>query len=177
VKKPLWGSGNPRAATGEPLCGNSREGLPQTLHASGREGPWSVAGNGRKMGAAKQELRTGRARGKTGKTTRKKRGKREEKRDQGPSGEETAVLDGVEQLRQAVDRRLGKNSEKIADVLEAKALQGDLATTKAMVGIAEKKKPEPVKKRHEPILPWSAAELAREPQWEGKELGDEEDSD
>lgn len=176
MKKPLWGSGNPRAATGEPLCGNSREGLPQTLHASGREGPWSVAGNGGKMGVGKQELRTGKARGTTGKTTRKKRGKREKKRDQGPSGEETAVLDGVEQLRQAVDRRLGRNSEELANLLEAKALQGDLATTKAMVGIAEKKKPaeKPVMKRVGPSL---AERWEAEQRWVGKELGDEEDRD
>ena len=93
------------------------------------------------MAVARQKLRFDKTRRKSGKTTKTKRGK-------GPSGEETAPLDGAECLRQAVDRRLGWNSEMLADILEAKALNGDLATTKVMVVLAAGKKPEPVKKRN-----------------------------
>jgi hypothetical protein len=126
------------------------------------------------MAVAKQVLRSDKTRRKSGKTTKTKRGKRAEKGGKGPSGEETAPLDGAEQLRQAVDRRLSRNSERLADLLEAKALDGDLATTKAMVVLADGKKPEPVKEPHRPILPWSAAELAAEPPWTGPPYGEEE---
>jgi len=116
------------------------------------------------MAVATQKLRFDKTRRKSGKTTKTKRGK-------GPSGEETAPLDGAECLRQAVDRRLGWNSEMLADILEAKALNGDLATTKVMVVLAAGKKPEPVKKRNGLTL---AEQLAREPQWEGPWLDEEE---
>jgi hypothetical protein len=110
------------------------------------------------MAVAKQVLRSDKTRRKSGKTTKTKRGER-------ASGEETAPLDGAECLRQAVDRRLARNSEKLADLLEAMALEGDLATTKAMVVLADGKKPEPVKKRRGP----SQAELLEmEPPWPGE---------
>ena len=119
------------------------------------------------MAVAKQVLRRGKARRKTNKTAAKKRGKV-------PNREETMPLDGAESLRQAVDRRLGRNSEKLADMLETKALDGDLATTKAMVGFAEGKKPaeKPVMKR---MGPSRAERWEAEPRWQGKELGDEDD--
>jgi len=128
------------------------------------------------MAVAKQVLRADKTRRKRGKTAAKKRGKRAEKGGKKPSGEETAPLDGAECLRQAVDRRLVRNSEKLADMLEAKALEGDLATTKAMVGLAEGKKPaeDPMKKRHNLLL---AEQWAREPQWQGPPDGEEEDRD
>jgi hypothetical protein len=82
-------------------------------------------------------------------------------------------MDGAEQLRQAADLRVGWNSEKIADVLTEKALAGDLASAKALVALAEAKKPspEPVKKRCGPSM---AEQLAAEPQWQEPPEGGEE---
>jgi hypothetical protein len=59
---------------------------------------------------------------------------------------------------------VGRNSEKLADLLTEKALGGDLASAKTLVALAAAKKPipEPVKKRHEPSY---ADKLAKEPQW------------
>ena len=91
-----------------------------------------------------------------------------------PARRRAARKSGAEQLRCAADRRVGRNSAKLADLMTEKALKGDLAYTKALVGYAEGKKPEPVKKRRGPT---QAERLEREPQWEGKELGDEEDRD
>jgi hypothetical protein len=79
----------------------------------------------------------------------------------------------VERLRRAVDKRVGKNSEKLADVLTAKALKGKLSTTRFMVGLAEGKKPEEkaAKKRRGP----SAAErFEMEPEWVEPSEEDEE---
>ena len=62
---------------------------------------------------------------------------------------------------------MARNSEELADLLETKALAGDLASAKVLVGLAERKKPipEPVKRRRGPSL----AELwAAEPQWQGE---------
>lgn len=77
-----------------------------------------------------------------------------------------ACKDGAERLRQAADKRVGRNSEELADLLTAKALKGDLASTRVLVALAANKKPLPerVKKRHGPSL---AQRLAAEPQWKG----------
>lgn len=74
--------------------------------------------------------------------------------------------DGAERLRLAADKRVGRNSEKLADLLTEKALAGDLASAKVLVGLAEGKKPQPEikKKRRGPSL---AEQLAAEPQWRG----------
>src|ERR1039458_4153714 len=117
------------------------------------------------MAVAKQVLRSDKTRRKSSKTTKTKGGKR-------ASGEQTAPLDGAECLRQAVDRRLARNSEKLADMLEAKALEGDLATTKAMVVLADGKKPEPDPKKKRRGL--TAAELLmadikQHGQWSGEQ--------
>jgi VIT1/CCC1 family predicted Fe2+/Mn2+ transporter len=76
----------------------------------------------------------------------------------------TACKDGAERLRQAADKRVGWNSEELADLLTAKALKGDLASTRVLVTLAASKKPLPerVKKRHGLSL---AQRLAAEPQW------------
>ncbi len=89
------------------------------------------------------------------------------------SGSHKAAKDGAERLRRAVDRRVGKNSEKLAEVLTNKALAGDLAFAKAVVALADAKKPDPVKK---PIGPSLAERLAKEPRWEGEpaDLGPED---
>jgi hypothetical protein len=64
---------------------------------------------------------------------------------------------------------VGRNSEKLADLLTEKALGGDLASAKTLVALAAAKKPipEPVKKRHEPSY---AEKLANEPQWPEEEV-------
>ena len=77
-------------------------------------------------------------------------------------------------MRQAADRRVGEKSEELANLLTEKALTGDLACTKALVDLADGKKPEPVKKRRGLTV---AERLAREPQWEGPSEGEEEDMD
>jgi hypothetical protein len=93
--------------------------------------------------------------------------------EQKRGGSHAPVKGGAERLRRAVDRRVGKNSEKLADVLTNKALAGDLAFAKAVVALADAKKPDPVKK---PIGPRFVELLAKEPRWEG-EPKDIEDSD
>jgi hypothetical protein len=72
--------------------------------------------------------------------------------------------DGAEQLRRAADKRVGRNSEKLADLLTVKALEGDLASTRVLVGLAGSKKPraERAKKRRGPSL---AERLVAEPEW------------
>ena len=114
-----------------------------------------MAGNGGKMVVAKQELRRDNA-----SSTTKHRG-RERARGKTPR------KDGAERLRQAADKRVGRISEKLADLLTDKALAGDLASTKVLFGLAERKKssPEPVKKRRGPGL---AERWAAEPEWQGE---------
>jgi hypothetical protein len=91
----------------------------------------------------------------------------------GSSGALSALPEvrGTEKLRQEADKRVGRNSKELADLLTKKALKGDLAYTKALVGFAEGKKPEPVKKRRGPS---QAERLEREPQWKGPPEDDEE---
>lgn len=119
----------------------------------------ALAGNGGKMVVAQQEMRTSR---KTGRTTKNRRRERTDRK--------TSRKDGAERLRQAADRRVGRISEKLADLLTEKALAGDLACARALFGLAERKKPiqESVKKRRGPGL---AARLAAEPEWKGEGEG------
>src|ERR1035437_7673324 len=116
----------------------------------------ALAGNGGKMVVAQQEMRTSR---KTGRTIKNRRRERTDGK--------TSRKDGAERLRQAADRRVGRISEKLADLLTEKALKGDLASARVLFGLAERKKPiqELVKKRRGPGL---AARLAAEPEWKGE---------
>jgi len=125
----------------------------------------ALAGNGGKMALAKPKLRTCDANKKTGRTT--KNNTRE------GTVRKWAGKDGAELLHEAADRRVGQNSEKLADLLTQKALEGDLASTKTLVGYAERKKPkpEPVKKRRGPSM---AERWAAEPEWKGEEEAVEE---
>jgi hypothetical protein len=142
----------------------------------GRESMWSVGGNGEKMAEVQKAIDTedvkkrsigkakksSRATAKgTGAATKRKSAARKPKSSDGGA----AVKDGAEQLRRAVDRRVGRNSERLAEVLTNKALEGDLAFAKAVVALADAKKPDPVKKRRGPS--W-AERLTAEPQWEGE---------
>jgi len=112
------------------------------------------------MAVAELKLKTDNASGKTGGASKDKVVKRARRG-------RAARKDGAELLRQAADRRLARNSEELADLLETKALAGDLASAKVLVGLAERKKPIP-----EPVKRWrgpSLAELwAAEPQWQGE---------
>jgi len=60
--------------------------------------------------------------------------------------------------------RVGMNSEELADLLTRKALEGDLASAKVLVALADGKKPraEQAKKRRGPSL---AERLAAQPEW------------
>ena len=118
------------------------------------------------MAEAKQELGVCKTSSATGSTTKNKARKSTRKK--------TAHKSGAEQLRCAADRQVGRNSAQLADLMTEKALKGNLAYTKALMGFAEGKKPEPVKKRRGPTL---AQRWAGEKQWQGKESGDEEDRD
>ncbi len=77
-------------------------------------------------------------------------------------GKEEAPLDGSEQLRQAADREVSRNSEKLAAALVKKALKGDLASTKVLVALADGKKPIEAQKQCGPSL---AEHWEQEPQW------------
>jgi hypothetical protein len=121
----------------------------------GREGSWRVAGNGGKMAELRRKLIRAKAKGKT---SSKNKGKR-------ASRGTTACMDGAERLRQEVDRLVGLNSDALAALLTNKALRGDVVTAKALVGLAEGKKPrpEPKKKR---LGPSQAEQLRMEPEWQ-----------
>jgi len=113
------------------------------------------------MAVTEQKLKTGAATAKTRRTTKGKELKQ-------ASRVKTACKDGVEQLHQAADKQVYEISEKLAEMLKKKALKGDLASAKTLVGLAERKKPqpEPKKKRRGPSM---AERLAAEPEWEGEE--------
>jgi hypothetical protein len=105
------------------------------------------------MAEGQQVSSTDKRKVKTGSTTNgKKRGR--------------AGKDGAEQLKRAADKRVGRNSEVLADLLTKKALEGDLASARVLVGLAERKKPreKQVKKRRGPSL---AERLVAEPEWQG----------
>jgi hypothetical protein len=115
------------------------------------------------MSLTKQESRTDNASRKTSSTTRHERREQANKARKLAAGT-SACKDGAELLRQAADKRVGLNSEKLADLLAENALQGDLTSAKVLIGLAERKKPskEPVKKRRGPSL---AERWAAEPEW------------
>jgi len=127
-----------------------------------------LAGNDERMTAKKQELNAGNASRKTGSTTTNKKQQAAK-----TGGGKRAHKDGAERLRQAADKRVGRASEKLADLLETKALEGNLASLKVLVMLAERKKPrpEPVKKPRRSNL---AQRWAREPALPEKEEEDGE---
>jgi DNA polymerase III gamma/tau subunit len=109
------------------------------------------------MAVLRNALKTDSTKAKTRRTTKSKGGKRVRR-------EILSRKDGAERLRQAADKRLNEISEQLADLLKKKALDGDLASAKTLIGLAAAKKPipEPVKKQPEPSY---ADKLAKEPQW------------
>ena len=157
----LQGKQVPDRATGEPLWGDSGAESPPCSLTAGVRVRGALAGNGGKMAVTQQETRADNASRRKGRTTKHKVVKRARRGS-------AARKDGAEQLRQAADRRVSRISEKLADLLEGKALEGDLASTKVLFGLAERKKPmqERVKKRRGPGL---AARWAAEPEWKGEQ--------
>ena len=122
------------------------------------------------MAVTQQETRADNASRRKGRTTKHKVVKRARRGS-------AARKDGAEQLRQAADRRVSRISEQLADLLEGKALEGDLASTKVLFGLAERKQPIPAPvKRRRGRSP--AERLSAEPQWQGddeeEETGDRE---
>jgi hypothetical protein len=116
------------------------------------------------MADKKQLLSKNKVRRKTGgKTTSGKRKQTSREKTTNTDG-----MDGAERLRQAADKQVGQNSEKLAGLLADKALKGDLASTRVLVGLAERKKPhaKPATKRHGPSL---AEQLSAEPKWQEEE--------
>jgi hypothetical protein len=112
------------------------------------------------MAVAQQELSSDNESSKTCSTTKHRRRERAKGK--------TPRKDGAERLHQAADRRVGRISEKLADLLTEKALKGDLASARVLFGLAERKKPiqDLVKKRRGPGL---AERLAAEPEWQEAE--------
>ena len=75
---------------------------------------------------------------------------------------------GAERLRVAADKKVGRNSAKLADVLTKKALAGDLGCAKVLLALAEARKPEPAKKLRGPTLAeWLLLDLKENGQWKG----------
>ena len=139
------------------FSGQFRSGIAACCFSAGMKVRGALAGNGGKMAVLQQKLSSDNASTITRRTTKKRRRKR--------AVEKTPSKDGAEQMRQAADKRVGRISEKMADLLSDKALAGDLASARVLFGLAERKKPiqELVKRRRGPGL---AARLAAEPVWQ-----------
>jgi hypothetical protein len=93
--------------------------------------------------------------------------------EQQASRRKTSSRDGVERLRQAADKQVGQNWEELAILMTAKALNGDLASAKALVALAAGKKPRPKRAQKRRGLT-QAQQFAAEPPWQGKEEEEEE---
>ena len=112
------------------------------------------------MGVTRLQVKKDNSKRKTGSTAKNK--------GAGRAGRKGAARkDGVDRLRWAADRRVGRDSEKLADLLSEKALEGDLASTKVLVALADGKSPAPVKQ--ESAFKKLLADLAVEPEWKGEE--------
>jgi len=153
------------------------EGDCRKLPSAGAKVRGALAGNGGEMaetqkGSQKPNSKTKRKT--SSKTSRKTSGKTSRKASNATKTKEclpanpvkTEDVDGAELLRRALDKRLAKDSERLAGVLTGKALHGDLASTKMLVGLAEGKRlqTEPVTDPRGPSL---AELLTAEPKWGG----------
>ena len=115
--------------------------MPLVLLFRGCEGSRSVAGNDGEMAEALRVLSADVTKEKTSSITKERRPGRARRG-------KAARKSGAERLRQLADKRVGRHSKELADLLTGKALKGDLANIRALVGLAEGKKPRaaPVKK-------------------------------
>jgi len=132
----------------------------------GRQDPWSVGRNGGTMADSQKKPSGAKTKTTTGSTAAKN------SRVKAVRGK-TPCVDGAGQLRVAADQWLGWNSDTIANALADKAANGDLASAKALLTLADGKKAsaEEVKKMCGPSL---AAQWAAEPHWQGGEGGSKE---
>ncbi len=81
---------------------------------------------------------------------------------------------GLKKLQKAADRRLGLDSEALADLLLDKAKQGKMESTKLLVTLAEHKndrKPQEKKKKKRSGPSWAEL-LGSEPEYVEPEVGD-----
>jgi hypothetical protein len=83
---------------------------------------------------------------------------------------------GLERLQKAADRRLGQESEALADLLLDKAKEGKMESTQLLVKLAEgktKRKPQE-KKKKKSATSLSVEQLCSEPEWveEKPKVGD-----
>ncbi|MGD0892662.1 MAG: hypothetical protein ABR923_14120 [Terracidiphilus sp.] len=76
-----------------------------------------------------------------------------------------ARKDGAEELRRAADRVILRDSKRLAKLLGEKAIQGDLNSVKMLVGLAEKKKPEPETGKRHALFDF-IKDMAAQPVWE-----------
>lgn len=81
--------------------------------------------------------------------------------------ERAASKDGMERLRREADIRVGNNAAKLADLLTKTALKGDLKNIKALVGLAEKKKPEAAVKKGPSLFVRLIQDIASQEKWKG----------
>jgi hypothetical protein len=104
-----------------------------------------LAGNGGMMAEAKDEFRIEKVSKKTDAMRRSWIRRWETDTGQQRNGGNRVKTNGAERLRIAVDRKLGRNSAKLAEVLTKKALAGDLGCAKVLLALSDAKKPEPPK--------------------------------
>jgi hypothetical protein len=82
---------------------------------------------------------------------------------------------GLERLEKAADRRLGRESEELADLLLDKAKQGKVESARLLVALAEhrmKRKPQEKKKKKKREGPSWEELLGSEPEFVAPEEGD-----
>jgi len=82
---------------------------------------------------------------------------------------------GLKRLQRAADRRLGRASEGLADLLLDKAKAGKVDSTRLLVSLAEGKKerkPQEKKKNKRSMGSRQVELLCSEPEWKQPELGD-----
>jgi hypothetical protein len=106
-------------------------------------------------------------------------GKEEVERTEGPGvavaePEKKERGNGLKRLQKAADRRLGRASEALADLLLDKAKEGKVESTRLLVSLAGRKKErKPQEKKKKKRAGPSLGELlASEPEWKQPELGD-----
>jgi hypothetical protein len=79
---------------------------------------------------------------------------------------EREYVPGAERLKRAADRKLSRNSAKLAELLTKRALEGDVASAKLLLALAEAKKPGPVRKKSGPTMTeWLMLDLKVNGQW------------
>lgn len=131
-----------------------------------------IRGSGVRKTASQQVGKSASQRG--SKTASQRVGESAHERDVESSKKERG--NGLERLKRAVNRRLKRESEALADLLLEKAKEGKIESVRLMVNLAERKKkikPEEKKKKRRDGPSWAEL-LVSEPEWEEDkpEVGD-----